>query len=52
MTNEQWFEHFVNEAKAAYISVMGESKWNGLTDQQKHDAIMIMAKDMLKALSA
>ena len=33
----------------AYIRVMGEEKWNGLTEQQQHDVIMAIVKDGLKA---
>lgn len=38
-------------AKTAYISVMGEDKWNSLTEQEKHDAVMIPLKEMLIAMS-
>lgn len=34
----------------AYIKVMGVEKWNSLTDDQKRDAVMIIAKDALSAL--
>ena len=30
----------------AYITVYGIEKWNSLTDQQKHDAIMFIARDL------
>ncbi len=43
------FELITEAAKEAYIAIMGETKWNSLTDQQKHDVTMIMVKDMLKA---
>lgn len=33
----------------SYIKVMGEEKWNGLTEQQQHDVIMAIVKDSLKA---
>lgn len=33
----------------AYIKVMGQSKWDSLSDQQKHDMIMTIVKDLLKA---
>ena len=39
--------HIVDLAEKAYIRIMGKKKWNSLTDQQKHDAIMIMVNDML-----
>ena len=44
------FEETVNTIRAAYIDTMGLEKWNSLTDEQKHDVIMITAKDILKAL--
>ena len=37
----------VDLAEKAYIKILGKKKWNSLTDQQKHDAIMIMVNDML-----
>lgn len=42
----------VNMVVDAYISVMGEDKWNSLTEQQQHDVIMILIKDMIKAVDA
>ena len=39
----------VNAAIRAYISVMGKDKWNALTAEQQHDAIMIMLTDLAKA---
>lgn len=44
MTREM--ERIIEMMKEAYIKVMGEAKWNSLTDSQKHDAIMILIKDM------
>ena len=38
-------------AKMAYIKVMGEEKWNSLTEKEKHDAIMIPLKGLLIAMS-
>ena len=34
----------------AYITVMGLEKWNSLNDQEKHDVIMTIARDLNKAL--
>lgn len=34
----------------AYIEVMGAEKWNSLNDEQKHDAVMMIAKGALKIL--
>ena len=44
------FEMITEAVKEAYIEIMGEAKWNSLTDQQKRDATMIMVKNMLKAM--
>ena len=46
MTNEMLIEVM----KGAYIKVMGVEKWNSLTDEQKHDVIMAMVRDSLKAI--
>lgn len=43
-------EKIINMMKEAYITAMGREAWDKLTDQQKHDAIMIMVKDSLRAL--
>lgn len=40
----------VNAIIESYIKVMGEAKWNSLSAEQQHDAIMIIVKDMNKAL--
>ena len=50
MTNEEFFEMFLNAAKTAYISVYGVEKWNSLSDKEKHDATMILAKDLFKTV--
>lgn len=47
---KQDWEKMVDQIKEAYIKVMGLEKWNSLTDQQKHDAVMIIVRDALKAL--
>ena len=52
MTNEKFFEMFIENARNAYIEVMGEEKWISLTDKEKHDAVMFLAKDMAKAFCA
>ena len=41
-------ETIVNSIVKAYISIMGEEKWNSLSEAEQHDAIMILAKDFLK----
>lgn len=35
----------------AYIETMGIEKWNRLTDKEKHDAVMIIATDAVRALN-
>ena len=32
----------------AYITVYGESKWDGLTAEEQHEVIMILVKNLLK----
>lgn len=32
------------------MSVLGVEKWNGLTDQEKHDVIMTITKDFNELL--
>lgn len=51
MTNEKFFEMFIESARKAYIEIMGEEKWISLTDKEKHDVVMIMAKDMMRAMN-
>ena len=36
----------------AYINVYGVEKWNSLTDDQKHDVIMTIAKDVANRLTS
>lgn len=50
MTNN-WMD-MVKKIENAYITVMGQEKWDGLTEQQKHDVVMLITKDMLKALNS
>lgn len=51
MNSEEFFEMFIECAKNAYIKIMGKEKWNSLTDKEKHDAIMMLAKGMSIMLS-
>jgi hypothetical protein len=46
---ESW-EKMVNMIKQAYIETLGEGRWNSMTDKEKHDAVMLITKDMLKAI--
>lgn len=41
-------EKMIEMIKEAYIQTMGFEKWNSLTNEEKHDVIMIIAKDALK----
>ena len=34
----------------SYITVMGEEKWDSLSDEQKHDVVMVIAKDALNRI--
>ena len=43
-------QRIIDMAAEAYISVMGIEKWYSLTAQQKHDAVMIMLRDLNSAL--
>ena len=45
------FESVINLISDVYISVYGMEKWNGLTAQEKHDAIMFIANDLHNALT-
>lgn len=40
----------IDMIKEAYIKVMGQEKWESLTDEQKHDAVMIIARDLNNAI--
>lgn len=45
-------DKMIDMAATAYIKVYGFEKWNSLTDQQKHDVVMILLNDLSKALDA
>jgi hypothetical protein len=51
MTNENFFNLFIETAKKAYIEIMGAEKWNSLSDEEKHDAVMMLANGMNKVLA-
>ncbi len=40
------WEKMADMIREAYVKVMGVEKWNSLSDQQKRDVVMIIAKDM------
>lgn len=44
MTEQKIIESIIK----SYISVYGESKWNGLTAEEQHEVIMTIVKDLLK----
>ena len=44
MTNEKFFDMFIETAKNAYIEIMGKEKWISLSGQEKRDVIMMAAK--------
>jgi len=46
------WEATIEIMKEAYIKVMGQAKWDSLTDKEKHDVIMCMVLDATKALEA
>ena len=45
------FEKMVEMIKNAYIEVYGIEKWESLNNQEKHDAVMFIAKDLSKAIA-
>lgn len=49
MTNEERI--IVNAAIKSYIKVYGIWKWAELTEQEQHDAIMIMLNDLANRLN-
>lgn len=34
----------------SYVTIMGEEKWNSLSDEQKHDVVMTIATDALNRM--
>lgn len=46
MNKEQFFDYFIETAKKCYINVYGLEKWEKLSDDEKHDVVMILAKDL------
>lgn len=43
-------EKMIQMAREAYISVMGANKWNSMTDEQKHDVVMMVLYGMGKSM--
>lgn len=46
MTNDRMIEMVAE----SYITVYGKEKWQTLSDQEKHDAIMFIVKDLINRL--
>ena len=44
-------EKMIEMIKAAYIKVYGVEKWNSMTAQEQHGAIMFIANDALNQIS-
>ena len=42
-------EFIVDSIIRAYIQVLGQEKWDSLSAEEQHDALMILVKDLLKA---
>lgn len=45
MTLEQFIIFFSETVKQSFCIAYGTEKWEQLTDDQKHDVVMILAKD-------
>lgn len=43
-------DKMIDMIASAYITVMGKEKWNSLSDEQKHDVVMVIAKDALNRI--
>lgn len=42
----------VNMIREAYITAMGIEKWNSMSGQEQHDAVMFITRDLLRRLEA
>lgn len=47
---ERDFEKMRDMIIDAYIEAMGIDKWISLTNKEKHDVVMAIARDLLRAL--
>lgn len=47
---DEHMKQIIELTSSAYISVFGAEKWNSLSDKEKHDVVMILAKDLLRGL--
>ena len=50
MSENEFFEFYISKFREVFIGVYGADKWNSLTDKEKHDAIMMSARDLLKVM--
>ena len=50
LDDPEFYANWIESVQAAYIKSYGERKWLGLTDQQRHDVVMFITQDILKAL--
>lgn len=48
MSEKQFFDFFVDNVKKVYVEIYGLAKWENLTDEEKHGAVMLLAKDLNK----
>ena len=47
---DRYYERLRDMIVNAYIEVMGVDKWIGMTDKEKHDVVMAIARDLHRAL--
>lgn len=47
---DRYYERLRDMIVNAYIEAMGVDKWISLTNKEKHDVVMAIARDLLKAL--
>lgn len=52
MVNNEELGQMIEMVRTAYVKVYGEAKWISLTNQQKHDVVMILCEDLLNAFRA
>lgn len=52
MTNRQFEETMKAAIIKSYVSVMGEEKWNSLTNTEKDNLLHIMVKGFVKPILA
>ena len=50
MSKEDFFQFFIKKASEVYIAEYGLEKWESLTTEEKHDAVMFMAKGLYEMM--